>query len=193
MRKQIKPAILSMLLVLAVLALVGCKQNDASGNKQEGTASSITTGTNQNSSQKEDAQVPESPSDTANSSSDPSRTEDTQTSEDSSNSAESNQNSKETESAPFNETITWTLENGVLTIFGEGPMNDYPDGETPWHAELKDVEGLAKIKEIVISEGITKIGQLSFGMCLNLKKVTIPDTVTHIGSGAFAFCSIWNR
>ena len=45
------------------------------------------------------------------------------------------------------------------------------------------------LKEAVIPEGITKLGDACFMVCYNLEKVTLPDSLTEIGSGVFASCS----
>ena len=44
------------------------------------------------------------------------------------------------------------------------------------------------LKEIVIPEGITKLGAFCFAGCYNLISVVIPDSVTEIGAGAFMNC-----
>lgn len=50
-------------------------------------------------------------------------------------------------------------------------------------------EGCRNLKEIVIPEGVTKIGLCAFDGCKGLEKVVIPSSVTEIESGAFAGCS----
>ena len=44
------------------------------------------------------------------------------------------------------------------------------------------------IKEIVIPDGVTTIGNFAFGRCDNLTSITIPDSVTLIGNSAFYYC-----
>lgn len=52
---------------------------------------------------------------------------------------------------------TWTLDdNGVLTISGEGRTDSYTREPTPWGTE---------IKEVVIENGVTKIGYGAFRNC----------------------------
>ena len=76
---------------------------------------------------------------------------------------------------------TWTLNNGVLTISGNGAMRNYSyDSTLPW--------GTA-IKSIVIENGVTSVGNCAFFYCTNLTSVTIPDSVTSIGSSAFSNCT----
>lgn len=87
----------------------------------------------------------------------------------------------------------WSLSNGTLTISGTGAMADYSVdiGEgfllyTPWG---KDVE---RIKEVIIGDGITSIGDFAFASCANLIKVTIPQNIKSIGKGAFLDCGLKN-
>lgn len=83
--------------------------------------------------------------------------------------------------------LTWKLVDGVLTISGTGDMYDWSRFNssyyTPWY-DIKD-----SIKEIVVRDGVTNIGEVAFGDCSNLMKVTIPGSVTGIAHGAFANCS----
>lgn len=81
------------------------------------------------------------------------------------------------------EDVNWNLSNGILTITGNGAMNNYYDGNfAPWF-ETRD-----KIINIVIEEGITNIGNTAFYDCNNLKNVKLPDSVTTIGEYAFLQC-----
>lgn len=73
----------------------------------------------------------------------------------------------------------WYLDGSVLTIYGNGPMGDY-GAEDNWGT---------LITEIIILEGVTRIGACSFDECSYLTSVTIPNTVTEIGGTAFWGCS----
>ena len=78
--------------------------------------------------------------------------------------------------------ITWTLsDDGTLTISGTD-MPDYEYRGAPWYFELKN------IKEVVIENGVTSIGNRAFEDCSGLTSVTIPNSVTSIGVGAFEDC-----
>ena len=83
--------------------------------------------------------------------------------------------------------LTWTLEDGTLTISGTGKMKDYypsnNDTTAPWG------ENCSLIKSVVISDGVTSIGYGAFYNCSSLTSVTIPDSVTSIGGHAFDGCS----
>ena len=78
--------------------------------------------------------------------------------------------------------LEWTFSGGTLTISGEGAMDDYDyDHPTaPW-SELA-------IKEIVVEDGVTSIGDYAFYECVSLTSVAIPDSVTSIGKYAFSEC-----
>ena len=51
-------------------------------------------------------------------------------------------------------------------------------------------EGIASInvKEVVIGENITEIGESAFSGCKTLEKINIPSTITAIGASAFSGC-----
>ena len=76
--------------------------------------------------------------------------------------------------------VSWTLENGVLTISGTGPMDDYASAsEAPWYKQRAD------ITKVVIAEGVTAIGARAFYQYTNLTEVEISSTVEKIGARAF--------
>ena len=82
--------------------------------------------------------------------------------------------------APAGE-VTWSYDNGVLTISGTGRMEDYDI--TPWY------ENRNNIIEVVIEYGVTSIGSAAFCDCHFLTGVTIPNSVTRIGDEAFRGCN----
>ena len=110
------------------------------------------------------------------------------------------------------ENVLWTLnKKGLLTVSGKGLMENY-DLKTkdltcystaPWDA--------AAVKEVVIEDGVTSVGQYAFYGCGNLSSiqfgadvgsmwlgafaecdslptVVIPDNITRLGEGAFLGC-----
>ena len=80
--------------------------------------------------------------------------------------------------------LTWTLDSdGTLTISGEGAMTDYNGDVAPWDAKR------AQIKNVLIGNGITRIGDYAFYECTRLTEISIPDSVTNIGDSAFYHCS----
>lgn len=86
------------------------------------------------------------------------------------------------------ENITWSLEDGVLTVSGTGEIPDYDESadgiltETPW-AEYGEI-----IKAIVVGEGITAIGNGAFRGNFNVERITIAQSVKTIGDRAFEMC-----
>ena len=95
------------------------------------------------------------------------------------------------QSGTCGENLTWTLENGTLTISGTGEMYSYAEPKTyaPWYSNRES------IKSIIINKGVTSIGNQVFYNCRNLTSVTISNSVTKIGMYAFHYCtslkSIW--
>ena len=99
--------------------------------------------------------------------------------------------------------LTWTYQDGTLTISGEGDMADYSANCTaPW-------QGYTEIKKIVLEPGVTSIGDFAFYSCYansveiaesvnkigefafalsGLNEVKIPDGVISIGDYAFGYC-----
>ena len=76
---------------------------------------------------------------------------------------------------------TWTLDdNSVLTISGNGKMEDY-SFSSPWRSY--------SFNTVVIENGVTSIGGYAFDGCAGLTRVTIPNSVTRIGEGAFYGCT----
>ena len=87
----------------------------------------------------------------------------------------------ETKGGSCGDNLTWTLEDGTLTISGTGAMDDY-SAHSPW---WKD-----QIKNVIIEQGVTTIGNSAFENCGYLTDITIADSVTSIGEDAFAYCSL---
>ncbi|MDO5415556.1 MAG: leucine-rich repeat domain-containing protein, partial [Bacillota bacterium] len=80
--------------------------------------------------------------------------------------------------------MSWELDDdGLLTISGSGEMDDYSTyGKVPWNTYK------SKIKMVVISDGVTSIGDYAFYQCVNMKEIAIPDSMTRIGDRAFGTC-----
>ena len=85
--------------------------------------------------------------------------------------------------------LTWELSGSdtdlTLTIRGSGQMASYTTYPVlaPWH------KSATNIKNIVLSEEMTSIGNEAFSFCRNMTSITIPEKVTSIGNGAFRGCS----
>jgi hypothetical protein len=78
--------------------------------------------------------------------------------------------------------ITWSLDTdiGVLNITSTGVMDNWA-----WYDLAPWADHIESIKSVVISDGITNIGNYAFYNCTLLESVTIPDSVTIIGKNAF--------
>ncbi len=80
---------------------------------------------------------------------------------------------------------TWSLDGTVLTISGNGAMGNYAHDNifnqnlAPWGFSITDV---------IIEDGVTRIGDGAFFFCKSLTSVTISDSVISIGDGAFYYC-----
>lgn len=105
---------------------------------------------------------------------------------------------------------TWTLDGTVLTISGNGAMENYCSLDCLGNDERYcycychywvDLDELghscvypsrapwsSNITDVIIENGVTSIGDETFNYCYNLNSITIPDSVTRIGSKAFYYC-----
>ena len=106
------------------------------------------------------------------------------------------------ESGSCGTNVTYTLDSdGLLTVSGTGEMkNNY---WSPWGTEVKSViistgvtsignyafEGCTGLTSITIPDSVTSIGNRAFYNCTELTSITIPDSVTSIGEGAFRGCT----
>ena len=100
------------------------------------------------------------------------------------------------ESGKCGENLTWTYDydNSTLTISGSGAMYDYDPYESsfpnakeiaPWHKNALSTF----VKNIVIKNGVTTIGDGAFAYC-TADSITIPDSVVSIGKWSFWECSL---
>ncbi|MBQ5311331.1 MAG: leucine-rich repeat protein [Oscillospiraceae bacterium] len=82
-----------------------------------------------------------------------------------------------------NNSLTWTLSGGRLTITGSGNMPDYIwSYEQPWD------DHRSSIREIVVANGVTAIGEDAFSDCAQVTTVRINPTVELIDESAFEDC-----
>lgn len=87
--------------------------------------------------------------------------------------------------------VTWQLTENTdgsstytLTIRGSGAMKNYlMSGHQPWRS-FRD-----QITSVVVSPGVTSIGNLAFALSSNIIHVDIADSVVSIGEQAFFKCS----
>ena len=81
------------------------------------------------------------------------------------------------------ENMTWELVDGVLTISGDGMMDDFPDN-APW-ADRRD-----EIISIVFTGEVTYIGERAFWDCDKLVSVDFGNTLKELGKQAFISCDV---
>lgn len=87
--------------------------------------------------------------------------------------------------------VTWHLTENTddpstytLTISGSGAMENYlTSGHQPWHS-FRD-----QITSVVVSPGVTSIGNLAFALSRNIIHVDIADSVVSIGEQVFFKCA----
>ena len=80
--------------------------------------------------------------------------------------------------------VTYSYENGVLTVSGTGTCTREYGNDIPWNND-----GVIKITKVIIKDGITKIAGYAFEDCAKLESVEIAGTVTEIGEWAFKGCT----
>lgn len=79
--------------------------------------------------------------------------------------------------------LTWTYENGTLTVEGTGAMYNYDDIDfAPWY------EYREEITSVSLPDGLYSVGDFAFYNCTSLTTVTLPDTVVSIGMKSFMDC-----
>ena len=69
-------------------------------------------------------------------------------------------------------------DSGKLLLRGSGATYDYEISGSPFYEN-------GEIKKLVVSEGITEIGNSLFDHCRNIAAVSFPNTLTRIGKRAF--------
>ncbi len=103
-----------------------------------------------------------------------------------------------------NVTYTYNTTTDELVISGTGPMTDYENfnGSPFYNSYIESVvisEGVTtigdsafrdcyRLTEVIIGDGVTTIGDYAFYWCESLTEVTIPDSVTTIGDYTFSSC-----
>ena len=77
----------------------------------------------------------------------------------------------------------WISGTDTLVISGTNAMQDFTDGNSqPWTSKTN-------IKQVIISEEVTSIGNNAFNGFSSLKSITIPASIKTIGESAFEGCS----
>ncbi len=83
--------------------------------------------------------------------------------------------------------VYWTLDlqTGVLTISGNGAMDNYSSAnQAPWYGYLS----FTTFSSLIIEDGVTHIGNYAFYGCSGLVTLSLPNSVATIGHHAFAEC-----
>ncbi len=83
------------------------------------------------------------------------------------------------------DSIVYTLDStGTLTLAGKGATYNYHSKSVaPWFIYADS------IKEIIIEDGITSLGNQLFRNCINAEYLTLPDMLEVIGKNVFISCS----
>lgn len=91
----------------------------------------------------------------------------------------------EVDSGTCGENVTWYLDDsGTLTIRGSGPIGNFDSAfVVPWRGYR------SSIGEVVIGDGVTRIGNYALVTCSSFASITIPKSVTSVGLSAFLSCS----
>ncbi len=90
--------------------------------------------------------------------------------------------------------VYWTIEDGVLTLYTEGEAEDEEQNGRMWDYDNWDdspFTGRSDITSIVISDGVTYIGNGAFQNCYNVESLYLGADVEDInfGGGAFVWCT----
>lgn len=75
---------------------------------------------------------------------------------------------------------------GTLTISGTGNMDDYVYSQTKDTSVFRDYRETAK--NVIIGEGITRVGNYTFWYFTNIENVTFPSTLISVGLSSFYGC-----
>lgn len=84
----------------------------------------------------------------------------------------------------MNENISWDFNEGILKITGYGKMPDFKSADENPLKNIKD-----EVKKIIISDGISYIGNWNFADFKNAKEIIFPNSLEVIGERAFYNCS----
>ena len=102
------------------------------------------------------------------------------------------------------EQVTWTYADGVLTLEGTGPTDDFYAGQ-PWAAHITEIEALElkgsisyigayafpdydNLKKVDFGEGLIEIGQAAFSGCDGLTLIELPASFRIFGEDSFSHC-----
>ena len=87
------------------------------------------------------------------------------------------------ETGKLGDNVTWTLDSeGNLTISGTGAVSDHAEGDNPFANN-------DQIKNVIIEEGITHLGNYVFSSCHYIQSVELPESLISIGEYVFENCT----
>ena len=89
-----------------------------------------------------------------------------------------------TASGTLSNGIKWVLDGdtGILTVSGKGAIPAFRNWDAPWEPYAESISG------IVISEGITSVGDRAFAWCNYAATLSLPSTLKTICEYAFNNC-----
>ncbi len=82
--------------------------------------------------------------------------------------------------AKCGDNLEWKIEDGTLSIFGQGNMYDFDEALSQW------IVAKEEIVKINIGDEVTSIGKNAFNGLSNVKEIAIGNSVTSIGTGALS-------
>lgn len=94
------------------------------------------------------------------------------------------------------DSLAWSydIDTRVLVISGTGDMYDYQMGkgyagtetsDSPWNGQYRK-----QIKKVVVSDGVTSIGDCAFYHCTSLEEIVLPEGLLSIGDNAISRCDV---
>ncbi len=89
----------------------------------------------------------------------------------------------------FADDVSWKYDSSskTLTVYGSGKMDDYADEySAPWHSYTLEIEN------VVVSDGVTSVGNYAFSGAEKLHSVSLADSVLSIGTNSFGSCKSLN-
>ncbi len=96
--------------------------------------------------------------------------------------------------------VAWLLKDRVLTIRGKGPMKDYTESGNAEEVRITNAPWFKyahEINEIIIEDGITRIGECAFERIddgkYDIKRIEVPESVKEIGKKAFWGCCLGGK
>lgn len=102
---------------------------------------------------------------------------------------------------------SWTIDGDTLKLTGYGDINGYDTYQSPWYPNINQIKkivienesdtntfksigsgpfiSMTKVKEVVLPEGLEKIGRYAFHYATSLEKINFPSSLKQIDFGAF--------